>query len=395
VKTDACVNTGREKSCSGLAYTRPLLLLAVLTLTACKEETPIAAPPPVKAAVAKPVKQSVTRYIEATGNTQPINTVDLQARVQGFLDSINYVDGALVKKGTVLFELQRDTYEAQVQEAKATLASQQAAQANARIEYSRQSTLGKDQFSPQSKVDDTKTRLDQLTADVDGAKADLEQAQINLGYTTMTAPYDGIVTRHLVDVGALVGYAGPTKLATIVQVDPLHVYFNVSETVILRLQEELAKRGKTLREVGDLPVEIGLQTEDGYPHKGKLDYVSPQLDTSTGTIELRARVMNTDFALLPGLFVRVRIPIEQIDNALLVSDTAIGSNQSGDYVLVAGKDNVVEQRRIRVGLQSGQFRVVESGLTAEDWVLTSDMQRAAPGTRIDPEQTVITADAAD
>jgi RND family efflux transporter MFP subunit len=372
-----------------------LLLLVLLALAACKEETPIAAPPPLKAAVAQPVKQSVTRYIEATGNTQPINTVDLQARVQGFLDSINYVDGALVKKGTVLFELQRDTYEAQVQEAKATLASQQAAQANARIEYSRQSTLGKDQFSPQSKVDDTKTRLDQLTADVEGAKADLEQAQINLGYTTMTAPFDGIVTRHLVDVGALVGYAGPTKLATIVQVDPLHVYFNVSETVILRLQEELAKRGKTLREVGDLPVEIGLQTEEGYPHKGKLDYVSPQLDTSTGTIELRALVPNADFALLPGLFVRVRIPVEQIDNALLVSDTAIGSNQSGDYVLVAGKDNVVEQRRIRVGLQSGQFRVVESGLTGEDWVLTSDMQRAAPGTRIDPEQTVITADAAD
>ena len=364
---------------------------AMLALTACGEKNAYIAPPPPKVVAAQPLQQPVTRYIEVTGNTQSISTVDLEARVQGFLEQINYVDGALVKKDSVLFVIQRNTYEAQLAQAKATLAGNQAAQLNAQIEYDRQAQLQQQQVSTQAKLDDAKQKLDQAIAGVDSAKANLEIAQINLGYTEVAAPFDGIATRHLVNVGALVGYAGPTKLATVVQVDPIYVYFNISETIVLRIKEGLAKQGKTLHNVHEVPVEIGTQTESGYPHKGKLDYVAPQVDPSTGTLEVRGIFDNKDLALLPGLFVRVRVPVQRIDKGILVEDIAIGTNQLGEYVLIVGKDNTVEQRQVKLGQISGGLRVVESGLTGDEWVITEGLQRAVPGNKVDPEKKTMTA----
>jgi membrane fusion protein, multidrug efflux system len=364
---------------------------AMLALTACGEKNAYIAPPPPKVVAAQPLQQPVTRYIEVTGNTQSISTVDLEARVQGFLEQINYVDGALVKKDSVLFVIQRNTYEAQLAQAKATLAGNQAAQLNAQIEYDRQAQLQQQQVSTQAKLDDAKQKLDQAIAGVDSAKANLEIAQINLGYTEVAAPFDGIATRHLVNVGALVGYAGPTKLATVVQVDPIYVYFNISETIVLRIKEGLAKQGKTLHDVHEVPVEIGTQTESGYPHKGKLDYVAPQVDPSTGTLEVRGIFDNKDLALLPGLFVRVRVPVQRIDKGILVEDVAIGTNQLGEYVLIVGKDNTVEQRQVKLGQISGRLRVVESGLTGDEWVIIEGLQRAVPGNKVDPEKKTMTA----
>jgi multidrug efflux system membrane fusion protein len=368
---------------------------AMLALTACGEKNAYIAPPPPKVVAAQPLQQPVTRYIEVTGNTQSISTVDLEARVQGFLEQINYVDGALVKKDSVLFVIQRNTYEAQLAQAKATLAGNQAAQLNAQIEYDRQAQLQQQQVSTQAKLDDAKQKLDQAIAGVDSAKANLEIAQINLGYTEVAAPFDGIATRHLVNVGALVGYAGPTKLATVVQVDPIYVYFNISETIVLRIKEGLGKRGKTLRDVHEVPVEIGTQTESGYPHKGKLDYVAPQVDPSTGTLEVRGIFDNKDLALLPGLFVRVRVPVQRIDKGILVEDIAIGTNQLGEYVLIVGKDNTVEQRQVKLGQISGRLRVVESGLTGDEWVIIEGLQRAVPGNKVDLEKKTMTAGAGD
>src|SRR5262245_45852123 len=223
-----------------------LAYAAMLALAGCGEKNAYVPPPPPRVIVAQPLQQQAVRYLELTGNTQAIATVDLEARVQGFLEKINYKDGSLVKKDTVLFVIQRDTYEAQLQQAKATLAANQAAQVNAQGEYTRQSTLGRDQFASQAKVDDAKSKLDQAVAAVENSKASVDLATINLGYTEVRAPFDSVVTRHLVDVGALVGYAGPTKLATIVQIDPIYVYFNIAETTVLRIKQELAKRGRPL-----------------------------------------------------------------------------------------------------------------------------------------------------
>ena len=367
--------------------------LATLALAACNESNSYVPPPPPRVTVAQPLAEATTRYLEFTGNTDAINDVDLEARVQGSLDEIKYKDGSLVKKDTLLFVIQRNVYEAQLEQAKASLASAQAKVLNAQAEYTRQSTLGKSDFASQAHVMDAKANLDEATAEVTNAQANVAIATINLGYTEVSAPFDGIVTRHLVDVGALVGYSGPTKLATIIQVDPIYVYFNASETVVLRIKEALTKRGKTFADVQAVEVEVGLQTEDGYPHKGHIDYIAPNVDASTGTLQVRAVFDNKDVGMLPGLFVRVRVPVQKVESSLLVSDAAIGTNQLGEYLLVLGKDNVVEQRQITVGQLDGGLRVIESGLKPDDWVITEGIQSAIPGNTVAPQKVTMTASA--
>jgi RND family efflux transporter MFP subunit len=367
-----------------------LLGVALPVLAGCGEKNAYVPPPPPKVVVAQPLQQDVPLYAELTGNTKAFNEVKLEARVQGFLEQIKYVDGAAVKKGDLLFVIQQSTYQAQLDQAKATLEANKASQANAQVEYSRQSTLGQQQFASQSRVDDAKTKLAETSAAVLGAQANLEVANINLGYTEVTAPFDGIASRHLVSVGALVGYAGPTELASVVQIDPIYVYFEVSETVVQRVKEALSRLGKTMRDVHDVPVEIGLQIEEGYPHKGVIDYIAPQIDASTGTLQVRGIFENKDAALLPGMFARVRVPIRRPAPALLVPDTAIGTSQLGRYVLVVNKDNVVEQRTVTIGQVDKGLRVIESGLKPDDLVVIDGVQRAIPGNKVDPDKQKMT-----
>jgi len=378
----------------GSGRTLGLLGVALPVLAGCGEKNAYVPPPPPKVVVAQPLQQDVPLYVELTGNTKAFNEVKLEARVQGFLEQIKYVDGAAVKKGDLLFVIQQNTYQAQLDQAKATLEANKASQANAQVEYSRQSTLGQQQFASQSRVDDAKTKLAETSAAVLGAQANLEVANINLGYTEVTAPFDGIASRHLVSVGALVGYAGPTELASVVQIDPIYVYFEVSETVVQRVKEALSRLGKTMRDVHDVPVEIGLQIEEGYPHKGVIDYIAPQIDASTGTLQVRGIFENKDAALLPGMFARVRVPIRRPAPALLVPDTAIGTSQLGRYVLVVNKDNVVEQRTVTIGQVDKGLRVIESGLKPDDLVVIDGVQRAIPGNKVDPDKQKMTLPAA-
>lgn len=365
-----------------------LAALGILALTAgCREANQYAPPPPPTVSVAHPVARPVTTYFSLTGNTKAFAAVALEARVQGFLEAITYTDGAAVAKGALLFSIQRNTYEAQLKQAQGALAAQEALSANTRSEYQRQATLGRQEFSSQARVEDAKTKMDQATAAVTEAQANLDVAAINLGYTQVSAPFDGIVTNHLVDVGALVGISGPTKLAQIVRIDPLYVYFNVGEQEVLKVKEALARQGRTLGEISKIPVEIGLQTETGYPHAGKLDYLAPEVDPSTGTLLARAVFGNADHALLPGLFVRVRVPVRKAETALLVRDAAIGTNQQGSYVLVVGADDTVSQRPVTLGQRDGRDRVIEAGLAAGDWVVTEGLQRAIPGAKVAPQRT--------
>lgn len=379
----------------GRSY-RGLQLFGILTvvagLSACDSgSNAYVPPPPPKVNVAQPLQQPVVEYFELTGNTDAINAVDIEARVQGFLESIDYKDGTAVKKGDKLFSIQRDTYKAQVDQAQAQLASQQASQVGAKQEYDRQLNLMKQQVTTQTAVDSAKATLDEADASILNAQASLDLANINLGYTEVVAPFDGTVTNHLVDVGALVGVSGPTKLASIVQTDPLYVYFNVSEAQVLMIKQSLAKAGRKLTQVDlpNIPVEIGLGDEEGYPHKGHLDYVAPQVDASTGTLSVRGIIDNKEHALLPGLFVRVRVPVAHKDKALLVRDDAIGTNQQGNYVLVLGKDDVIEQRPVKIGQRDGSMRVIESGLDAGDWVVMAGIQRAVPEMKVTPEKVTI------
>lgn len=358
----------------------------VALLGACTDENKYVPPPPPQVTVATPQKQAVTRYLQFTGNTASINSVDLVARVEGFLMQIDYKDGTVVKKGDRLFLIQQDTYQADLDQANASLASANAQLTNTTAEYQRQRTLGQQDFASQAVVDKARANMEQAQAGVDSAKANIEIATINYGYTTVVAPFDGIVTRHLADVGQLVGHGEPTKLATIVQMDPIYAYFNVGENQVLRIKEALAKLGRNIEQIKQVEIDLGLQDEGvDFPHKGHLDYVSPELDPSTGTLLVRGVFENKTLSLLPGLFVRVRIPVQDIPDALLVDDTAIGSAQQGKYVLVVNKDNVVEQKIVVTGQLVGQYRVIESGLSADDRVVIGGIQRAAPGAKVDPQ----------
>ena len=386
---------GRPARISRRVRPAAIFLCAALLAGCNGAKNTYAPPPPPKVMVAQPQQQPVTIYFELTGNTQAYNSVDLVARVQGYLESIDYKDGAFVNKGTELFGIERDIYQAQLDQANAALTTAEATQAYNKSEYQRQSTLGRQDFASQATVQQWKSNVDQAGGSVASAKAQIEQANINLGYTKVTAPFDGVVSNHLVDLGTLVGVTGPTKLATIVQTDPLYVYFNLSEPQVLAIKESNAKAGLPFRttDLSSIPVEIGLQGEDGYPHKGHMDYAAPQVDPSTGTLTVRAVFDNKDQTLLPGLFVRVRTPVAHRDNSLLISNEAIGTSQEGSYVLVVGADNVVQRKVVKTGERQGQFRIIDSGLDPGDWVVTEGVQRAFPGAKVDPQRSERTAQA--
>jgi RND family efflux transporter MFP subunit len=357
---------------------------AAIALSACEQNT-FVPPPPPKVEVALPVQKSITRYLDATGNSAAIKNVDLVARVQGFLQSIDYKDGTFVKEGTTLFTIEPDTYKLKLEQAQAAEAGAQASLKQAEADFRRQSDLVQRQVVSQATLEGSTSTRDNAQANLQQAQVNTKIAQVNYGYTKVAAPFDGVVSAHLVSVGELVGVSSPTQLATIVALDPIYVNFNVNEQDVLRFRAEARQRGMTVEEIRQMPIEVGLQNETGYPHKGKLDYVSPTLNQSTGTIAVRGVLANPDRALLPGLFVRIRVPFDEQKDAVLVPDVALGSDQAGRYVLVVNSENVVEQRKVQTGPLEGDLRVIESGLKGDDKVVTGGLLRAIPGQKVDPQ----------
>jgi RND family efflux transporter MFP subunit len=368
-------------------FGRGLLPLGMLlALAACGESNTYVPPPPPKVTVATPDKRMVTLFLEATGNTAAVNSTNLVARVPGFITSINYQDGDLVKKGTVLFTIEPESYELKYKQAQAAEAAAAATLKQTQADYERQVDLV-------ARASASKAQLDTSTANRDNAQGSYQQAQvntqlakINYGYTSVTAPFDGIVSARTVSIGEYVGAnSQPTVLATIVEHDPIYVNFSISERDLLHIRAMIRERGLTAEDLKKVPVEVGLQTEQGYPHKGTLDYASPTVDASTGTLMARALLDNPKRVLLPGLFVRVRVPTGRQSDALLVPDVALGSDQGGRYVYVVNKDNVVEQRSVEVGPLEGTMRVITKGLKADDRVIVAGLLRAIPGQKVDPQ----------
>lgn len=363
--------------------------LAVVALAGCEDKNSFVAPPPPKVDVATPVQRPVTRYIEATGNTAPIKSVDLVARVQGFLQSQDYQDGSFVKQGTQLFTIEPETYKLKLEQAQAAEAGAQASLRQAEADYKRQAELVQRQAVSQATLDTSTSTRDNAQANLQQAQANTRIAEVNYGYTKVSAPFDGIVSAHMVSVGELVGVSSPTQLATIVAMDPIYVNFTVSEQDVLRIRAEAQRRGLTPADLKQFPIQLGLQTETGYPHEGHLDYVAPTLNQSTGTLAVRGLLPNDKRMLLPGYFVRIRVPFTQEKDALLVPDTALGSDQGGRYLLVVGGDNVVEQRKVQIGPTDNGLRVIENGLKPDDRVVIAGLLRVIPGQKIDPQVTKI------
>lgn len=375
---------------------RPFLSLAVFAvlavgLAACKPENKFMPPPPAEINVGVPLQQEVAPFEVLTGNTVAFAIVDLVARVEGFLTSQNYVDGSFVKKGDLLFTIEQTMYKAKVKEAQAQLDGAKASLVQAEAEFTRQETLLRQNVSAQNTFDQAKAKRDNARANVENAEGNLTIAQTNLSYTTVTAPFDGVVSKHLVSVGELVGASTATKLATIVRLDPMYVVFNMSEQDVLQIRANLKERRLDVEELSKIPLTIGLMNEEGFPHQGFLNYVSPEIDTTTGTILVRGLFDNPTRALIPGFFVRVKVPKGLGATAsLLVPNRAIAEDQAGKYLLTVNKDNVVEQTRITTGqLLPGGLRVIATGLKADDRVVLSTNSRAIPGAKVVPKLTTI------
>jgi multidrug efflux system membrane fusion protein len=357
-----------------------IVCLSGALLASCDDPNKYQPPPAAEVGVLKPQQRRVTLYLELPGKTSAFNKVDLVARVQGFLEKVGYKDGDRVAAGTTLFEIERAPYQTSLEIAQATQKQQEALLVQADADLNRQLTLQQRQVASEAKLDESRSKRDSTVAALEQAKGQVQQARINLGYTEIKAPFAGVVTARLVDPGALVGAGGPTKLATLVQIDPIFVNFNVNEQQVLQIREQLRSQGLTIKDLGPIPVDVGLQTETGFPHSGHINYIAPDLDQSTGTLPVRALLDNKQTVLLPGLFVRLRVPVQRDVESILVPERALGNGQQGRYLLVVNDKNVVEQRPVETGdAIDGGLRIIKGGLKPEDRVVVTGIQRAIPG----------------
>jgi membrane fusion protein, multidrug efflux system len=368
------------------------LIIFIAIGPGCRDNPSSSTPMPPTVTVAKPVTRSVTDYLDFTGNTVATNSVTLVARVEGFLEKIHFTDGSRVKKGDLLFTIQQDQYKAQLQQAEAQIASQKAALSHAETELARYTALVKEDAATQTEVDHWRYQKESAQAGILNAQAQVELAKLNLSYATVRAPFDGRVGRHLVDVGNVVGAMGQqTALAQIDQLEPIYVYFTINERDLLRvIARQKPAAGPTL-EQRRVPVYFGLSNEQGYPHEGRLDFASINVAPTTGTLQLRGIFANPDRSVLPGLFVRVRVPTLQEHDALLVPGDAVSFDQQGEYVLVVNNKNAVERRGIKSGPQVGELLVVREGLKADDLVIVAGVLQAIPGRVVNPERAASNA----
>ncbi len=363
--------------------------LALACVTGCKEQPAFEAPPPPIVTVAPPAVQDVTTYCEFTGRLEAESTVEVRARVQGFLRSIEFVDGDLVtgptadEPGEVLFTIEPESFEARLNAAKAALAQATAARGLAAARRDKTKAALDQQAVNELEMFEREAELSVAEAEVLAAQAQVESAEIDFGYTVIRAPLTGRASRALVSEGNLVGGGEPTLLTTIVRDDPMYAYVEVSERDLLKFVEGQGRRPER-RPEGDSP-EVLLETADGarHPQTGRFGFAETRLDPTTGTLQGRAEFPNPDGSLYPGMFVRLLVP-DITGEQMLVPDAVVQRDLAGQFVLVVGEGNTVERRSVETAQRVGTMRIVLSGITPQDRVIVNGLQRAFPGAVVDP-----------
>ncbi len=371
-----------------------LITLLALLSSACDQKNEYITPPPAEVTVSQPTQQNVTDYLEFTGTTQSVGFVEVKARVSGELKSMHFDPGTHVQQGELLFIIDPEPYQAELAAAQAELISAKAKLSQTQTELNRADELIKKHYISRTDHLRRKTERDVARAAIGLKAAIVRSAEIQLEYTQVTAPISGRVSRNMVDIGNLVGEGEATLLTTITQYEPMYVYFHLNERDLLRLMKLRSEKSQDIKFDSKLserdlniPLQLGLADEEGYPHLGTLDFGESELNTSTGTIELRGIFANTEkpARLLPGLFTRLRLPVGKTPDALLINERAIAADQSGRYVLVVNEDNKVEKRPVTLGQNIGGMMVITEGIKASDRVIINGLQKARPGSLVNSQ----------
>jgi RND family efflux transporter MFP subunit len=367
---------------------RYLLLALCLIVAGCARapsEVPAAAP--MQVTVSYPVERDVTNYADFTGRTAAVDSVEVRARVWGYLDKVNFKEGALVKKDDKLFEIDPRLYRADLARAKGAVAQNDAHVRRLERDYQRAKGLFARGAVGQEEYDRYEGDYHEAVANLDVAKGNRDLAALNLEYTQVKAPVSGRVSRYAVTVGNMIQSGdqnGGTLLTTIVSVDPMYVYFDMDERTVLRVRQ-LIREGKA-KSAGETkwPVSLGLATEERFPHQGTINFEDNQVNAKTGTLRVRGVFPNKDEALTPGFFARVRVPIGQAHLALLVTDRAIDSDQGQKVVYVVSERNEVAARPVRLGALHHGLREITDGLKPGERVIVNGLQQVRPGVTVEP-----------
>jgi RND family efflux transporter MFP subunit len=367
---------------------RTFLAFAVMLFAGCRAGKPgLPATPPPEVSVGRPVAREISDWDEYAGRLQSPETANVTARVSGFVEDVPFKEGALVKKGDALFIIDARPFTAELENRQATVQKDEAQLVLADAELQRSAELLKKKTIAQQDFDIRKAQSGQAIAQLAADKAAEETARLNLEWTRVTAPIAGRVSRMNVTAGNQVSIA--TLLTTIVSVDPMYCYVSVPGRTFLQYQQITERqKGENVHRV-KIPCSIGLETEEGFPHEGVIDFIDNAVDPNTGTIQMRGVIPNPSGLLTPGTFARMRIVRGAPYKALLVPDQAVGAQQTERYLLVVGKDDVVVSRPIKTGALFGNLRAIVSGLEPDDRVVVNGMQRAEPGGKVTPKEIAI------
>ena len=367
-----------------LRFARPLLF-ALLGLVGCspQPEGQASSVPPTLVNTAVPIERSVQDYEDYTGRVAAQYSVEVRSRVTGYLDKIEFQDGAEVKEGDLLFVIDRRPFQAASDSAKALVAVKKAASAFRDAEFKRNQELISKNAVSKSEFDQSAAAFEEAKAMVASAEAEAEMAKLNLDFTEIYARISGVVSNRKLDLGNLV-VADQTLLTSIVSDDPMYVYFDVDERRLLRIQQEVRDGRIKLAEDGRIPVEVGLDDETGFPHPGTINFIDNRLDAQTGTIRLRALVPNPKpevgkRKMLADMNARVRVPLGDPRPSVLIAEAAVGSDQGRKYVYVVDAAKTVQQRWVRLGRSERGLVVVEEGLKPGETIIVAGVQRVRPG----------------